>query len=179
MRLHALPLPLALLPLLPLSSAFKCLLTASDITYDITPLGTLRTTDSETDTPPTRSAARVRMDLCGEGVGLEDDTEDEDQVRRCGLSSVERALQACGETEWMFEAVYRVQRKRWLMFQCPSNARVCLKLTNIKPPHNERVTSVIPFWLTDTSDDDVWTTPIGKKGEEGLKIWVEGPEYAG
>lgn len=78
MRLHALPLlPLGLLPL---SSAFKCLLTASDITYDISPLGNLRTTDSETDTPPTRSAARVRMDLCGKGVGQEDGVEDEDQV---------------------------------------------------------------------------------------------------
>lgn len=49
----------------------------------------------------------------------------------------------------------------------------------MKPPHAERVTSVVPFWLTDTSDDDVWTTPMGKTGQDGLKIWVEGPEYAG
>lgn len=73
-------LPLALTAFLPSTSAFKCLLTASSITYDLNPLGDLRTANSETDTPPTKSAARLRMDLCGKGVGSEDEIDDEDQV---------------------------------------------------------------------------------------------------
>jgi hypothetical protein len=52
-------------------------------------------------------------------------------------------------------------------------------MINHKPPHAERVISVIPIWTTETADEDVWTTPMGKKGQEGLKIWVEGPDYAG
>jgi hypothetical protein len=81
MKFFQLSLPLALLPLFPVSAAFKCVLTASSVTYDLTSLGGLHTANSETDTPPTRSAARVRVDLCGRGVGAEDDVEDEDQVR--------------------------------------------------------------------------------------------------
>ncbi|WWD19782.1 hypothetical protein CI109_104246 [Kwoniella shandongensis] len=65
--------------------------------------------------------------------------------------------------------------------QCPSNTRVCVKLTNHKPSSSEpdRITAVIPIWTTDIPDEDVFTTPMGKNGEEGLKIYVNGPEYAG
>lgn len=52
----------------------------SDIPYDLSPLGGLRTAESETPTPPTRSAARIRMDMCGNGVGEEEGVEGEDQV---------------------------------------------------------------------------------------------------
>ncbi|WRT70075.1 uncharacterized protein IL334_007069 [Kwoniella shivajii] len=65
--------------------------------------------------------------------------------------------------------------------QCPPNTRVCLTLVNHKPSASEpdRVTAVIPFWPVDIPEEDVFTTPMGKKGEEGLKIYVQGPDYAG
>lgn len=66
-----------------------------------------------------------------------------------------------------------------LTTQCEPGTKVCLRMINHKPPHAERVISVIPFWTTSTPDDNVWTTPMGRKGQEGLKVWVEGPEYAG
>jgi len=58
---------------------------------------------------------------------------------------------------------------------------VCLRIINHKPSvdNPDRTTAVIPFWTIDTSDDDIWTTPLGNKGEEGLKIYVQGPDYAG
>ncbi|OCF43670.1 hypothetical protein I317_02420 [Kwoniella heveanensis CBS 569] len=65
--------------------------------------------------------------------------------------------------------------------QCPPNTRVCLKLLNHKPSSSDpdRITAVIPIWPADAPDGDVFTTPMGKKGEEGLKIYVQGSEYAG
>ena len=43
----------------------------------------------------------------------------------------------------------------------------------------DRVTAVVPLWPNSLGDDRIWTTPIGKNGEGGLKIFVEGNEYAG
>ncbi|WVQ94861.1 hypothetical protein IAU59_001944 [Kwoniella sp. CBS 9459] len=65
--------------------------------------------------------------------------------------------------------------------QCPPNTRVCVKLLNHKPSSSEpdRITAVIPIWPADAPDGDVFTTPMGKKGEEGVNIYVQGSEYAG
>ncbi|WVO16713.1 hypothetical protein L204_104394 [Cryptococcus depauperatus] len=65
--------------------------------------------------------------------------------------------------------------------QCPSDTKVCLKLLNHKPssPDPDRVTSVVPIWTADTPDEDVTITPLGKNGDQGLKIDVKGPDYAG
>lgn len=38
---------------------------------------------------------------------------------------------------------------------------------------------MVPIWPNSLGDDKIWTTPIGEKGEGGLKIYVEGNEYAG
>ncbi|KIR59273.1 hypothetical protein I314_04788 [Cryptococcus bacillisporus CA1873] len=135
---------LTFLAFLPLIAAFDCSLTASSISYDISPLTGLRTASKDSSTPPTTSEAKVSMNLCAaEGLGKEDDVADEDQ--------------------------------------CPENTRVCLKLVNHKPSSSEpdRVTAVVPFWLVDTPDSDITTTPLGKNGEQGLKITVKGQEYAG
>jgi hypothetical protein len=72
---------LRLLPLLSLAAAFECSFTANGVSYDLNPLGNVRTASSRTDTPPTQSEARLRMALCGDGVGREDGLADEDQVR--------------------------------------------------------------------------------------------------
>lgn len=68
-----------------------------------------------------------------------------------------------------------------LTTQCPSDARACVKVINIKPSsdNSERVTSVIPIWTADIPSDLVWVAPLGRGGEEGVKIYVEGGEYAG
>ena len=71
---------LRLLPLLSLAAAFECAFTANGVSYDLKPLGGVRSASSRTDTPPTQSEARLRMDLCGDGVGREDGLADEDQV---------------------------------------------------------------------------------------------------
>ncbi|WWC72168.1 uncharacterized protein I206_106128 [Kwoniella pini CBS 10737] len=65
--------------------------------------------------------------------------------------------------------------------QCPPNTRVCLTLLNHKPSASDpdRVTAVIPIWPIDIPDENVYTTPMGKKGEEGLKVYVQGADYAG
>jgi hypothetical protein len=54
-------------------------------------------------------------------------------------------------------------------------------VTNHKPSSSEpdRVTAVIPLWAVETADEDVQVTSLGKNGQEGLKIAVQGPEYAG
>ncbi|XAO27439.1 hypothetical protein I312_106293 [Cryptococcus bacillisporus CA1280] len=135
---------LTFLAFLPLIAAFDCSLTASSISYDISPLTGLRTASKDSSTPPTTSEAKVSMNLCAaEGLGKEDGVADEDQ--------------------------------------CPENTRVCLKLVNHKPSSSEpdRVAAVVPFWLVDTPDSDITTTPLGKNGEQGLKITVKGQEYAG
>ncbi len=58
-----------------------------------------------------------------------------------------------------------------------------MKLLNHKSSSSDpdRVTAVVPLWPVDLSDDNVWTRPMGKdgSGELGLRIWVEGREYAG
>ncbi|GFZ50969.1 hypothetical protein JCM24511_08727 [Saitozyma sp. JCM 24511] len=131
----------AFLLCLPLAAAWTCDLTASSISYDLSPLSGLRRTGRDSSTPPSTSQARVELDLCGEGIGVEEGVPEEDQ--------------------------------------CEPGTKVCLRMINHKPPHAERVISVIPFWTTSTPDDNVWTTPMGRKGQEGLKVWVEGPEYAG
>ncbi|WVW86329.1 hypothetical protein I302_108371 [Kwoniella bestiolae CBS 10118] len=65
--------------------------------------------------------------------------------------------------------------------QCPPNTRVCLTLLNHKPSASDpdRITAVIPIWPADIPDQDVFTTPMGKKGEQGLKVYVQGADYAG
>ncbi|WWC95211.1 hypothetical protein V866_002069 [Kwoniella sp. B9012] len=65
--------------------------------------------------------------------------------------------------------------------QCPPNTRVCLTLLNHKPSASDpdRVTAVIPIWPVDIPEEDVFTTPMGKKGEQGLKVYVQGGDYAG
>ncbi|WWC91871.1 uncharacterized protein L201_006818 [Kwoniella dendrophila CBS 6074] len=65
--------------------------------------------------------------------------------------------------------------------QCPPNTKVCLTLLNHKPSASDpdRVTAVIPIWPADIPDEDVFTTPMGKNGEQGLKIYVQGADYAG
>lgn len=68
------------LPFFTLATAFDCKFTASGVNYDLSPLGGLRTASSRTETPPTQNEARVRLELCGDGVGKEDGLEDEDQV---------------------------------------------------------------------------------------------------
>lgn len=56
---------------------------------------------------------------------------------------------------------------------------MCLRMVNKKPPDGDRVISVIPVWTGDLADSAISTTPIGSKGQDGLRIYVEGPEYAG
>ncbi|ODN94851.1 hypothetical protein L198_04999 [Cryptococcus wingfieldii CBS 7118] len=65
--------------------------------------------------------------------------------------------------------------------QCPPKTKVCVKLLNHKPSSSDpdRVTAVIPFWSEDMPAEDVTTTPLGRRGDQGLKIDVNGPEYAG
>lgn len=41
------------------------------------------------------------------------------------------------------------------------------------------MTAVVPFWLVNTPDSDITTMPLGKNGEQGLEITVNGQEYAG
>lgn len=52
-------------------------------------------------------------------------------------------------------------------------------MINKKPPDEERVTSVIPIWTKDVTDEDVSATPMGTKGQDGVKLYIEGPEYGG
>ena len=68
-----------------------------------------------------------------------------------------------------------------LIVQCPSDSHVCLKILNHKSSASDpdRVTAVIPVWPGSLGDDKIWTTPIGTNGEGGLKLYVEGNEYAG
>jgi hypothetical protein len=56
-----------------------------------------------------------------------------------------------------------------------------LKILNHKSSSSDpdRVTAVIPVWPGSLGDDKIWTTPIGSNGEGGLKVYVEGNEYAG
>ncbi|ORY31678.1 autophagy-related protein 27 [Naematelia encephala] len=65
--------------------------------------------------------------------------------------------------------------------QCPERTRVCLKLLNNKPSASdpERITAVVPIWKVDTPDDSISTSPIGKNGQDGLNIYVQGDDYAG
>jgi hypothetical protein len=58
---------------------------------------------------------------------------------------------------------------------------VCLKILNHKSSSSDpdRVTAVIPVWPGSLGDDKITTTPIGKNGEGGLALYVEGNEYAG
>ncbi|WVR09557.1 hypothetical protein IAU60_006626 [Kwoniella sp. DSM 27419] len=135
---------LATAVLLPITAAFSCSLTSSDIPYDLNALSGTKVLSKESQTPPTTSEAKVSMELCGnDGLGPEDGIPDEDK--------------------------------------CPPNTRVCLKLLNHKSSASDpdRITAVVPIWLADTPEDDVFTTPMGKTGEQGLKIYVQGPEYAG
>ncbi|WVQ84562.1 hypothetical protein IAT38_006716 [Cryptococcus sp. DSM 104549] len=64
---------------------------------------------------------------------------------------------------------------------CPTGTKVCLRLFNRKPSSSEpdRVTAVIPFWSVDIPEGDISTSPLGKNGEQGLKLYINGPEYAG
>ena len=157
---------LRLLPLLSLAAAFECAFTANGVSYDLTPLGGVRSASSRTDTPPTQSEARLRMDLCGDGVGREDGLADEDQVhsRKPEPAILNQDL---------------MQEKRVTDDQCPSDSKVCLKLVNIKGS-DERVTSVIPVWSKDVPSDQILTTPfMGMDKSSGVEITVNGPEYAG
>lgn len=72
---------LTFLAFLPLIAAFDCSITASSISYDLSPLTGLRTASKDSSTPPTTSEAKVSMNLCAaEGLGKEDGVADEDQV---------------------------------------------------------------------------------------------------
>ncbi|KAL7424398.1 type II membrane protein [Cryptotrichosporon argae] len=72
--------PLALLIPPALAHAFSCAVSTGPVTYDLDPLRGLRRASRESSTPPTRSEARVLLDLCAEGgVGREDGVSDEDQ----------------------------------------------------------------------------------------------------
>jgi hypothetical protein len=71
----------ALLLTLPAQAAFECVFMSNSIPYDLNPLGNLRTTTKENQTPPTTSEAKVLMELCGaEGIPKEEGVADEDQV---------------------------------------------------------------------------------------------------
>ena len=56
-----------------------------------------------------------------------------------------------------------------------------MKILNLKSSSSDpdRVTAVIPVWPGSLGNDKTWTTPIGSNGEGGLKVYVEGNEYAG
>ena len=107
--------------------------------------------------PPTTSEAKVSMRLCSE-LEKHDDVPDEDQV---GLHD---PLQFIPDTG-----------------QCPPHTKFCLRLLNYKESasEKERVTAVVPIWTTDTPDDQIWIHPQGKNGQDGLRISVQGPDYAG
>lgn len=63
------------------AQAFSCKQTINGKDYDLGPLGGLREVSKESDTPPTKTIARVRMDLCSEdGVSKEDGVDEKDQV---------------------------------------------------------------------------------------------------
>lgn len=68
-----------------------------------------------------------------------------------------------------------------LIYQCGEGTKVCLTLLNHKEsaPDPNRITAVIPLWYTDTPDEDVTITALGKNGQDGIKIYVAGPDYAG
>lgn len=78
---------------LPARAAFECVFESNSIPYDLNPLGSLRTTTKENQTPPTTSEAKVLLELCGaEGLPKEDGVADEDQVRPlCGDQALSRA----------------------------------------------------------------------------------------
>lgn len=70
-----------LLLALPAHAAFECVFESNSIPYDLNPLGNLRTTTKENQTPPTTSEAKVMLELCGaDGIPKEDGVADEDQV---------------------------------------------------------------------------------------------------
>jgi len=137
--------------------SFDCAFELGPISYDLSPLAGVRTATKETQTPPTTSEARVTLDLCSKsGVPKEEGVSDEDQVcQLCLLATVR------------------------LSIQCEDNTRVCLKLLNHKPSASDpdRVTAVIPLWIADSSE--VSLTSLGKDGNGGVSISVQGPEYAG
>jgi hypothetical protein len=67
---------------------FSCKQTVDGKDYDLGPLGGLREVSKESDTPPSKTIARVRMDLCSEdGVQKEDGVDEKDQVCR-GFNAV-------------------------------------------------------------------------------------------
>lgn len=61
-------------------AAFSCEVSESGISYDLRPLGGLRTAVRESDTPPSKSEARADLDLCGNGLPREDGISDQDQA---------------------------------------------------------------------------------------------------
>jgi len=53
-----------------------------EIHFDLTPLGGERTSSKETNTPPSRNEAQVKMNLCGDDtIPKNPSLSDEDQVR--------------------------------------------------------------------------------------------------
>jgi hypothetical protein len=81
-------LPVLLLATLSTVSAFDCKLTLPsldrskpDEVFDLNPLSGQRSASKETDTPPTKNEAVVKMQLCGDdGVEKDDKLSEEDQV---------------------------------------------------------------------------------------------------
>ncbi|BEI84273.1 hypothetical protein CcaverHIS002_0408770 [Cutaneotrichosporon cavernicola] len=74
MRLRSL-LPLAFIPL---AAAWSCDAIPSTGDLDLSSLGGVKVATKETETPPTKNTARVRIDLCGK-LSKEDGVKDEDQ----------------------------------------------------------------------------------------------------
>jgi hypothetical protein len=73
-------LTLSLTSFVPANAQFQCKTTLSSTSYDLTALAGVKEISKQTETPPTISEARVRLELCGDGLELGDGAE-EDQVR--------------------------------------------------------------------------------------------------
>jgi hypothetical protein len=68
------------------AQSFSCNPTVGGKTYDLAPLAGVREVSKESDTPPTKTVARVRMELCaGDGLKKDDGVDERDQVRSVGL----------------------------------------------------------------------------------------------
>ncbi len=168
--LPSLTLLLSLLSTTLAATSFDCKLTIpsgdrskSSQYFDLTTLEGLRSALKETDTPPTKSEAKVTMALCGDdGIGSDDALSEEDQVS--------------GMPQQGWSEVFSCNQR---VTQCASNTKVCLTLLNHKPSSAEadRVVAVIPVWPGDLSSDKVQISAL--ESGEGLEIYVTGAEYAG
>ncbi|ORX39395.1 autophagy-related protein 27, partial [Kockovaella imperatae] len=88
-------------------------------------------------------------------------------------SKAQASMSLCSELEWQDGIADEDQ--------CPEHTIVCLTLVNHKESADpkERVTAVVPIWKTDTSNDRIWTEPLGRNGQDGVRISVQGNDYSG